>query len=90
MLKQGFKNLFQLKGGILKYLEKIKKEHSKWKGECFVFDRRVSVKNELIPGTFDLCHGCRMPVSKKNKKSNKFEKGVTCSKCFYKLSGHQS
>ena len=41
-LKQrGFKNVFQLKGGILNYLKKIKKEESKWNGECFVFDNRV-------------------------------------------------
>ena len=65
MLNKGFKNLFQLKGGILKYFEKVPKEKSKWKGECFVFDNRVSVKKDLTNGTYELCFGCRMPLSKK-------------------------
>ena len=86
MLNQGFKNLFQLKGGILKYFEKVPKEKSRWKGECFVFDNRVSVKKDLTIGTYKLCFGCRMPLSKQNRKSFKFEKGVSCPKCFDKIS----
>ena len=82
MLKKGYKNLFQLKGGILKYLEDIPESQSKWEGECFVFDNRVSIKNELKNGTYELCHGCRMPVSNKDLKSEKYEKGVSCIKCF--------
>ena len=58
---------------------------SSWIGECFVFDNRVSVKNELKNGTYSLCHGCRYPVSIKETKSNKFEEGVTCPKCFNEL-----
>ena len=86
MLQKGFKNLFQLKGGILKYLEKIPLKQSKWKGECFVFDNRVSLKNGLKKGTYELCFGCRMPLSKKERNSKKYEEGVTCPKCFDKLS----
>tara|TARA_B100001123_G_C15156213_1_gene965591 strand:+ start:127 stop:1014 length:888 start_codon:yes stop_codon:yes gene_type:complete len=86
MLDLGFKNLFQLKGGILKYLEEVPKKNSKWQGECFVFDNRVSVKNELKNGTYKLCHGCRVPLSTTDCKSNKYEKGVSCSKCYDKLS----
>ena len=82
MLKKGFKNLYQLKGGILKYLEEIPKEQSKWQGECFVFDNRVSLKHGLAIGTYQLCHGCRMPIKYADCKSEKYEKGVSCIKCF--------
>ncbi len=86
MLTRGFKNLFQLDGGILKYLEEISKKESLWKGECFVFDNRVSIKNELSKGTYFLCHGCRLPISSKDMESKKYEEGVSCPNCFGKLS----
>ena len=79
--KKGFKNVFQLKGGVLNYLKKIKKNQSMWKGECFVFDNRVSVKHDLAVGTYFICGGCRNPVSPKEKKTKKYEEGVSCSKC---------
>ena len=84
--KKGFKNIFQLKGGILNYLKKIKKKNSLWKGECFVFDNRVSVKHNLLSGTFSVCSGCRTPISSKDKKSKKYEEGVSCNRCYDKLS----
>ena len=56
----GFKNIFQLKGGILKYLEETELKNSEWDGECFVFDNRVSIKNEMKTGTYELCHACRI------------------------------
>ena len=49
--KKGFKNIYQLNGGILNYLKKIKKTESLWKGECFVFDNRISLKHGLKIGT---------------------------------------
>ena len=79
--KKGFKNVFQLKGGIINYLKKIKKEESLWKGECYVFDNRVSIKHSLIPGSFSMCSGCRKPISPKDKKSKKYEEGVSCPNC---------
>ena len=79
--KKGFKNVFQLKGGIINYLKKIKKEESLWKGECYVFDNRVSIKHGLIPGSFSMCSGCRKPISPIDKKSNKYEEGVSCPNC---------
>ena len=79
--KKGFKNVFQLKGGILNYLKKIKKKDTLWKGECYVFDNRVSVKHGLSVGTFSMCSGCRNPISVKDKKSNKYEEGVSCPNC---------
>ena len=87
--QKGFTNVFQLKGGILNYLKKIKKKDSLWKGECFVFDNRVSVRHNLTAGTYIVCSGCRDPVSPKDKKSKKYEEGVSCSYCHDKLTKNQ-
>ena len=87
--KKGFNNVYQLKGGILNYLKKIDKKDSLWKGECFVFDNRISLKHGLKIGTYSLCSGCRSPISIKDKKSKKYEEGVSCPNCFDKLSETQ-
>ena len=85
----GFKNVYQLKGGILGYLEKIKKEKSLWKGECYVFDNRISLKHKLKQGTHLMCGGCRTPVSLLDTKSKKYEVGVSCLNCHDKLTRDQ-
>ena len=82
--KKGFKNIYQLNGGILNYLNKIKKNESLWKGECFVFDNRISLKHGLKLGSYSICSGCRMPISSKDKRSNKYEEGVSCPNCYDK------
>ena len=87
--KKGFKNVYQLKGGIINYLKKIKKTNSLWKGECYVFDNRVSIKHGLIPGSFSMCSGCRKPISNKDKKSKKYEEGVSCPNCHDNLTTSQ-
>jgi len=87
--QKGFKNVFQLKGGILNYLKKVKRKKSMWKGECFVFDNRVSVKHDLAAGTYFICGGCRNPVSPKEKRTKKYEEGVSCSKCYDTLTKAQ-
>ena len=87
--KKGFKNVFQLKGGILNYLDKTKKKDSLWKGECFVFDNRISLKHKLKQGTYSVCSGCRMTFSIKDKKSYKYEEGVSCPRCFDTLTNIQ-
>ena len=51
MKEKGFQEVFQLEGGILKYLEETDEKESLWQGECFVFDDRISVDNSLQPGT---------------------------------------
>ena len=79
--KKGFNNVFQLKGGIINYLKKIKKKDSLWKGECYVFDNRISVKHKLKQGSYSMCSGCRKPVSLEEKKSNKYIEGISCPKC---------
>jgi len=89
-LKQsGFKNVFQLKGGIFNYLNKINIKKSLWKGECFVFDNRVSVKHKLSVGSYSMCRGCRMPISVQKKKSSKYEEGISCPYCYNKLTKSQ-
>ena len=87
--RKGFKNIYQLNGGILNYLKKIDKKESLWKGECFVFDNRVSLKHGLYKGTYLVCSGCRTPISKKETKSKYYEEGVSCPKCHANLSSSQ-
>jgi UPF0176 protein len=83
---QGFREVYHLKGGILKYLEEVPKEQSKWQGECFVFDHRVAVGQGLVPSEIELCYGCRMPLDPADKFSELYEAGVSCPKCFASLS----
>ena len=87
--EKGFKNVFHLKGGILKYLETVPKDESQWEGECFVFDQRVTVNHNLEKGDFSQCYGCKMPLSKKEVEDKKYIKGVTCKYCFDNLSNDQ-
>ena len=87
--KKGFKNVYQLKGGILNYLKKINRKESLWKGECFVFDNRVSLRHGLVQGTYSVCSGCREAISIKDKKSKMYEEGVSCPNCYDKLSKNQ-
>lgn len=82
LLDQGFEEVYQLKGGILKYLETIPTEESLWQGECFVFDNRVAVKEGVEEGKHDLCFGCRAPLSEADKISSDYEEGVTCPSCY--------
>jgi UPF0176 protein len=85
MLDQGFEEVYHLKGGILKYLEKVPAEESLWEGECFVFDGRVTVGHGLTAGSYDQCHGCRYPITEEDKSSSMYEPGVSCPRCYSKL-----
>lgn len=87
--KQGFEEVYHLKGGILKYLEEIPPAESLWRGECFVFDNRVAVNHALEKGQYDLCHGCRHPITQQDKQSEKYSPGVTCPRCFDKQTAEQ-
>ncbi len=89
LLQQGFKNVYHLKGGILKYLEEVPATESLWQGECFVFDNRVAVNSNLQPGQFDQCHGCRHPLSVADRESDKYHPGVHCPHCFDTLTADQ-
>ena len=85
LLNKGFKNIYHLRGGILKYLEEIPKEESLWEGECFVFDDRASITHNLDKGTYELCRNCRMPLSIKDRRSEKYEEGISCTYCYDSL-----
>ena len=82
LLQNGFKNVSQLDGGILNYLEYKKNiKNSSWIGECFVFDNRVSINRKLQKGIYDQCFGCRNPITEKDKKLKSYKKGVSCKYC---------
>jgi UPF0176 protein len=78
---EGVEEVFHLEGGILKYLEQVPPEQSRWEGECFVFDQRVAITHGLGEGTHALCHGCRMPVSPTDRASPLYVEGVSCPAC---------
>jgi len=81
MMNEGFEDVYQLDGGILRYLKDVQDENL-WEGECFVFDERVTVDKDLKPGNFLQCFGCRRPLSKTDLESKYYEKGVSCHKCY--------
>ena len=82
---QGFKQVYHLHGGILKYLETVPKEQSLWDGECYVFDERVSVNHDLQPGSAVQCEACGEPLSLAEQASADFEADVSCPHCIAEL-----
>ena len=79
--KKGYKNIFHLKGGILKYLKDISKEESLFEGECFVFDKRVALDHQLEKGSYSICHACGMPISFQDQKRKEYKEGIQCHLC---------
>jgi UPF0176 protein len=82
---QGFANVYHLDGGILAYLEKVAPEDSKWRGDCFVFDNRVTVDHALQQGDFEVCPACRMPLTEADRNAPEYEENVSCPRCFDRL-----
>jgi len=89
MKEQGFEEVYHLEGGILKYLEEVPQEETKWKGECFVFDDRVAVDHQLNKGQYDQCHACRMPITEDDKLKKQYQKGISCHHCIDNVSDEQ-
>lgn len=81
MLELGFKDVSQLQGGILNYLEQTEEKDNRWSGECFVFDGRVAVDRDLAEGGYVQCHSCRRPLSSEDIESADYREGVSCPKC---------
>lgn len=81
---EGFEQVYHLEGGILKYLETVPESESRWEGECFVFDERVSVGHGLTPGHYELCRACRQPISPGDRTSELFVRGISCPNCHNK------
>jgi len=78
---EGVEEVYHLKGGILKYLETVAPEDSLWRGECYVFDERVSVVHGLAPGTFDMCPDCGRPIGREVRTSPLHQEDVRCAEC---------
>ncbi|MEO0678583.1 MAG: rhodanese-related sulfurtransferase [Pseudomonadota bacterium] len=81
LLGEGVEDVFHLKGGILKYLETVPEDQSTWHGECFVFDKRVSVGHGLKEGEHILCHACRRAIRPEDTARAEYEEGVRCHLC---------
>ena len=86
MLGEGFEEVYHLEGGILQYLADVPQEESLWDGECYVFDRRVSVNHDLQPGRYEACRACGLPLTDEDKAHPHFVHGVSCPYCH----GHTS
>lgn len=82
MEKMGFKNVFQLEGGILKYFEEVGSAH--YDGDCFVFDGRVGVDPALSETPHKLCFACQAPLTVEDQKTSAYVPGKTCPYCFKK------
>lgn len=87
MVELGYENVNQLEGGILHYLEKIEGTNNQWEGECFVFDNRVAVDDDIKDGQYIQCHACRHPLSIKETQSPDYQEGISCPKCINRISG---
>ena len=80
MVREGFQEVFQLDGGILKYFEECGGAH--YDGECFVFDRRVGVDPELKETGSVLCWNCQMPLTVAEQKDARYVYEKSCPYCF--------
>ena len=89
LINKGYKNIFQLDGGIIEYLNKTKNKSKMWEGECFVFDERVSLNDKLEKGLYSQCFACRSAITHDDTKSRYFKLGVSCPKCFKEKSNKQ-
>jgi len=83
---KGYKNIYHLQGGILQYLDEISEEENLFKGECFVFDKRVALDNNLKKGSYSICHACGMPVSIQDQKRKEYREGIQCHFCIDQFS----
>ena len=83
--KKGYKNIYHLKGGILKYLADISNEESMFEGECFVFDKRVALDHQLKKGSYAICYACGMPISTQDQKREEYKEGIQCHFCLNKF-----
>ncbi len=81
LLAQGFEEVYHLQGGILAYLEQVPQTESRFDGECFVFDERVSVGHGLAQGEATLCRACRRPLTAAGRAHPAFREGVSCAAC---------
>jgi UPF0176 protein len=80
-----YDTIYKLQGGILHYLETIPLLDSLWKGECFVFDQRVTVQHGLVKGHCVLCRGCRRPLTELDQQRSDYLPNIHCRYCIDKV-----
>ncbi len=80
MEREGFRNIYQLDGGILKYFEECGGDH--YDGECFVFDQRVGVDPGLRESDHAICFACQAPLDTADQLDPRHVVGVSCPHCF--------
>jgi UPF0176 protein len=80
MEREGFKHIFQLEGGILKYFEQCGGAH--YDGECFVFDQRVGLDPSLQETEATQCFRCLTPLTEADQKDARYVSGQSCPYCF--------
>ena len=64
----------------------MSKEENLFEGECFVFDKRVALDQELKQGSYSICHACGMPISLEDQKKDEYKEGIQCHFCIDKFS----
>ena len=79
MMQQGWSDVRQLEGGILGYFEQVGGDH--WKGDCFVFDRRVALDPALEETTTQMCWACREPLTEEEMESEQYVITKYCPYC---------
>lgn len=79
LVREGFTEVYQLEGGILKYFETCGGAH--YEGECFVFDRRVGVDPQLRETDSVLCFACQMPLTAAEQKDSRYVPDISCPHC---------
>jgi UPF0176 protein len=80
LLERGFEEVYQLDGGILNYLACVGADN-RFDGECFVFDQRVSVNDDLNEGAYAVCHACRHPLTEADAASSDYVLDISCAYC---------
>ncbi len=88
MEQAGFRDVYQLEGGILKYFEDCGGEH--FDGDCFVFDKRTALDADLQETSTTLCYACQNPLTAEEQQSPHYVPGESCGYCWEKRAAEKS
>ena len=80
MQENGFDQVYQLDGGILRYFEEVGGDH--YDGDCFVFDKRVAVDPSLAETEAEQCYACQTVLTAEDQQSEKYHPPHSCPHCF--------
>lgn len=80
MERLGFRNVFQLDGGILRYFEEVGQDH--YRGDCFVFDQRVAVDAALRETNAAQCYACQAILTPEEQATPQYVEDVSCPYCY--------